>query len=87
MYVKIITGSFCERAALARRMVDFFKDIVAGVRYGYPLCCVIDYSLIALAGLPPAAVKAHFELKGKKCFDGHVLCERCYLKNQIDEPS
>lgn len=58
------------------------KDFFRGIKYGFPLCCIINYCLLILCEIPPA-------LGMNKIFgnDGgvdYVRCVKCRKLNYFE---
>ena len=69
-----------------RRLTRAKRDLVAGLRYGYPVCCVLNYTLDSILGLPGGLSRGErFDSKSRgfvPChFHKHVLHSLSHLQS------
>jgi hypothetical protein len=48
----LLTCRLMETAVNWRRMKFFLRHFINGVKYGYPLCCIINFCIDSIVGLP-----------------------------------
>ena len=71
------------------KILNFIVDIIKGVYYKYPLCCILQYAIVVFEGGQPAdRLWNHFPMNDKESYDeaekfNYVQCDECiekYLK-------
>ncbi len=76
-----IAVAISKRKSFVRRILyEFPKDIILGIHYGFPLCCVWYYSVLQLSGVAAAAYDEI--MKHKIHSKEYVICDKCYFTSK-----
>lgn len=66
--------------------LTFITDIIKGLYYDYPLCCILQYSILNYKGQYPAyrmwhkfKMSAYEEIEEAENYD-YVQCDKCMVK-------